>query len=188
MIWSEGIKSLQCLNSDLLLSIPMDWVCISYCCFPWKFEIYLSIHFHFKPHKKRCYQLLCIQWQIPSLITKRILTLATKMMHLIAHGDLNPIHCKGYLCRLMHSSQPFLGLIARGWLKSKLPFQMLSITTWSVFWIQVLIQSLLKTKNHHGTHPTTPQSPPKKTQKDNTEKLSGFWFSSYLEHLDLRYY
>lgn len=45
--------------------------------------------------------------------------LLKKMMHLIAHRDLNPIHCKGYLCRLMHSSQKFFGLIARGCLKSK---------------------------------------------------------------------
>lgn len=30
VIWSEEIKSLQCLNSDLLLGIPMDWFCISY--------------------------------------------------------------------------------------------------------------------------------------------------------------
>lgn len=111
--------SLQCLNSDLQLSIPRDWVCISYYWFPWQFGIYLPIHFLFKPHKKRCYQLLCIQWQIPSLITKGILTLAKKMMHLIAHRDLNPIHCQGYLCRLMHSSQQFLGLIARGWLKTR---------------------------------------------------------------------
>lgn len=63
--WCEGIKSLQGLNCDLLLSIPRDSVCISFYWFPWQFGVYLLIHFHFKPHKKRCFQLLCIQWQIP---------------------------------------------------------------------------------------------------------------------------
>lgn len=61
----------------------------------------------------------CFVFSDKFLVTKHILTLVKKMMHLIAHRDLNPILCKGYLCRLMHSSQQFLGLIARGWLKSK---------------------------------------------------------------------
>lgn len=74
--WCEGIKSLQCLNSDLLLSTLRDWVCISCCWFPWQFGIYPSIRFHFKPCNKRCYPLLFVQSQIPSLITKHILTLA----------------------------------------------------------------------------------------------------------------
>lgn len=33
---------------------------------------------------------------------------------------------------LVDSSQQFLGLIARGWLKSKLPFQILSTATQSI--------------------------------------------------------
>lgn len=122
ILWWCKVRELKVYNAWIVIYYSVFlWIGCVFLTnrFPWQFGIYLSIHFHLKPHKKRCDQLLCIQWQIPALITKHILTLAKKMMHLIAHGDWNPLHCKGYLCRLMHSSQKFLGLIARGWQKSK---------------------------------------------------------------------